>query len=98
MERDEFVAGGSVEPHAQHSPILGCRSLRRKFKVVTSTRRPFMTWPLPATQSPLTPQLFLELSGFFNDPADVGYLISGSSAFLKTSFPGTTTSEPLLPS
>ena len=29
---------------------------------------------------------FLELSCFFNDPADVGYLISGSSAFSKTSF------------
>ena len=29
--------------------------------------------------------LFLELSCFFNDPADVGNLISGSSAFSKTS-------------
>ena len=29
--------------------------------------------------------VFLELSGFFNDPADVGNLISGSSAFSKTS-------------
>ena len=28
--------------------------------------------------------VFLELSSFFNDPADVDYLISGSSAFLKT--------------
>ena len=28
---------------------------------------------------------FLELSWFFNDSADVGNLISGSSAFLKTS-------------
>ena len=28
---------------------------------------------------------FLELSCFFNDPADVGNLISGSSAFPKTS-------------
>ena len=28
---------------------------------------------------------FLELSGFFNDPADVGNLISASSAFPKTS-------------
>ena len=27
----------------------------------------------------------LELSCFFNDPADVGNLISGSSAFSKTS-------------
>ena len=30
--------------------------------------------------------VFLELSSFFNDPADVGNLISGSSAFSKTSF------------
>ena len=29
--------------------------------------------------------VFLELSCFFNDPADVGTLISGSSAFSKTS-------------
>ena len=28
---------------------------------------------------------FLELSRFFNDPADVGNLISGSSAFSKSS-------------
>ena len=30
--------------------------------------------------------VFLELSCFFDDPADVGNLISGSSAFPKTSF------------
>ena len=29
--------------------------------------------------------IFLELSCFFNDPADIGNLISGSSAFSKTS-------------
>ena len=29
--------------------------------------------------------IFLKLSCFFNDPADVGNLISGSSAFSKTS-------------
>ena len=29
--------------------------------------------------------VFLELSCFFNDPKDVGNLISGSSAFTKTS-------------
>ena len=29
--------------------------------------------------------VFMELSYFFNDPADVGNLISGSSAFSKTS-------------
>ena len=29
--------------------------------------------------------VFLELSHFFNDPTDVGNLISGSSAFSKTS-------------
>ena len=28
--------------------------------------------------------IFLELSCFFDDPADVGNLISGSSAFCKT--------------
>ena len=30
--------------------------------------------------------VFLELSCFFDDPADVGHLISGSSAFSKTSW------------
>ena len=30
--------------------------------------------------------VFLELSRFFSDPTDVGNLISGSSAFSKTSF------------
>ena len=29
-------------------------------------------------------EVFLELSCFFDDPADVGNLISGSSAFSKT--------------
>jgi len=29
--------------------------------------------------------VFLKLSGFFNDPMDVGNLISGSSAFSKSS-------------
>ena len=29
--------------------------------------------------------VFLELSCFFNDPTDVGNLVSGSSAFSKTS-------------
>ena len=29
--------------------------------------------------------VFLDLSCFFNDPADIGNLISGSSAFSKTS-------------
>ena len=28
--------------------------------------------------------IFLELSCFFDDPVDVGYLISGSSAFSKS--------------
>ena len=31
-------------------------------------------------------EVFLELSCFFNDPADIDNLISGSSAFAKTSF------------
>ena len=30
-------------------------------------------------------ECFLELSSFFHDPADVAHLISGSSAFSKTS-------------
>ena len=30
-------------------------------------------------------EVFLELAHFFNDPADIGNLISGSSAFSKSS-------------
>ena len=30
-------------------------------------------------------EIFLEFSGFFDDPVDVGNLISGSSAFSKSS-------------
>ena len=30
--------------------------------------------------------IFLEFSCFFNDPADIGNLISGSSAFFNISF------------
>ena len=33
----------------------------------------------------MVPFVFLELSCFFNDPTDVGNLISGSSAFSKSS-------------
>ena len=39
--------------------------------------------------------VFLELSCFFNDPADVGNLISGSSAFSKTCHPYQIESENL---
>ena len=37
--------------------------------------------------------VFLELSCFFDDPADVGILISGSSAFSKTSLNGSHIAE-----
>ena len=39
--------------------------------------------------------VFLELSCFFDDPADVGNLISGSSAFSKTGHPYQIESENL---
>ena len=39
---------------------------------------------------------FLELSCFFHDPADVGNLISGSSAFSKTSLTIWTFTVPIL--
>ena len=37
--------------------------------------------------------VFLVLSCFFNDPTDVGNLISGSSNFLKSSLNGSCTVE-----
>ena len=41
--------------------------------------------------------VFLELSCFFHDPADVGNLISGSSAFSKTSLNIWKFTVPVLP-
>ena len=41
--------------------------------------------PSPPALNTAEIDVFLELSCFFNDPADVGNLISGSSAFSKTS-------------
>ena len=40
--------------------------------------------------------VFLELACFFDDPADVGNLISGSSAFSKTSLSPLLMSEELV--
>ena len=42
--------------------------------------------PLPSLTNKAEIDVFLELSCFFDDPADVGNLISGSSAFSKTSW------------
>ena len=39
---------------------------------------------LPLTKKRTEIDVFLELFYFFHDPADVGNLISGSSAFSKT--------------
>ena len=41
---------------------------------------------LPSLTNKAEIDVFLELSCFFDDPADVGNLISGSSAFSKTSW------------
>ena len=40
---------------------------------------------MPSRLNKAEVDVFLELSYFFDDPADVGNLISGSSAFSKTS-------------
>ena len=52
-----------------------------------STVDPCLLQRLPNTQTGQKAEIdvFLELSCFFHDPEDVGNLISGSSAFSKTS-------------
>ena len=61
-----------------------------------ATHSSILTWETPWTEEPGGLQsrgivnkakvyVFLELSCFFDDPADVGDLISGSSVFSKSS-------------
>ena len=52
-----------------------------EIKLPTSTG----SWKKQESSSKAEIDVFLELSCFFHDPADVGNLISGSSAFSKTS-------------
>ena len=44
-----------------------------------------LSWGVSGHSQKAEIDVFLELSCFFNDPADVGNLISDSSAFSKTS-------------
>ena len=56
-----------------------------------ATHSSMLAWEIPRTDkgfgtvNKAERDVFLELSCFFDDPADVGNLISGSSAFSKTS-------------
>ena len=58
---------------------LACPSLSEFFTVVIHTVKVF------GIVNKAEVDVFLEISCFFNDPADVDNLISGSSAFSKTS-------------
>ena len=62
-------SGGLVFPSLQKFPQFTVIHTVKGFGVVNNTEL----------------DVFLELSCFFDDPADVGNLISGSSAFSKTS-------------
>ena len=44
-----------------------------------------LAWKIPWAEDKAEIDVFLELSCSFHDPVDVGNLISGSSAFSKTS-------------
>ena len=58
----------------EESEKVGLKLLIQKTKIMASS--PITSWEIDG---------FLELSRFFHDPADVGNLISGSSAFSKIS-------------
>ena len=62
-------SGGLVFPSLSEFSIVYCDPHRKAFGIVNKAEI----------------DVFLELSCFFHDPADVGNLISGSSAFSKTS-------------
>ena len=64
-------SGGLVFPYLSEFSTVYCDPYTVKgFSIVNETET----------------DVFLEFSCFFNDPADVGNLISGSSAFSRTSF------------
>ena len=58
----------------EESEKVGLKLNIQKMKIMASG--PITSWEIDG---------FLELSCFFDDPVDVGNLISGSSAFSKTS-------------
>ena len=62
-------SGGLVFPSLSEFSTVYCHPQSQRFGIVNKAER----------------DVFLELSCFFDDPADVGNLISGSSAFSKTS-------------
>ena len=63
-------SGGLVFPSLSELCTIYCDSHNQRFCIVNKAEI----------------DIFLELSCFFHDPADVGNLISGSSAFSKSSF------------
>ena len=62
-------SGGLVFPSLSGFSTVSCDPHSQRFGIVNKAEI----------------DVFLELSCFFSDPADVGNLISGSSAFSKTS-------------
>ena len=62
------MSGGLVFPFLLEFPTVYCDPHSQRFGMVNKAEI----------------DVFLELSCFFDDPADVGNLISGSSAFSKT--------------
>ena len=62
-------SGGLVFPSLEEFSTICCDPHSQSFGIVNKAEI----------------DVFLELSCFFDDPADVGTLISGSSAFSKTS-------------
>ena len=68
----------------EESEKTGLKFNIQKTKIMASA--PITSWQIDGeTMGTVTDFVFLELSCFFDDPADVGNLISGSSAFPKTS-------------
>jgi len=68
----------------EESEKVGLKLNIQKMKIMASS--PIISWQIDGqTVETVSDFVFLELSCFFDDPADVGNLITGSSAFSKTS-------------
>ena len=68
----------------EESEKVGLKLNIQKTKIMASS--PITSWQIDGeTVETVSDFVFLELSCFFHDPADVGNLVSGSSAFPKIS-------------
>ena len=94
LEVLRFLFGTSLLFHVQFCCFLTCIQISQEAGYVVWYSHVFQNFPAfvvictvkgSGTVNEAEVYVFLELACFFDDPADVGNLISGSSAFSKTS-------------